>query len=51
MAAHIADGPSWVASASCLSDPITAAFVEAICHHTMATPAHIRSRLAPNRDD
>ena len=31
--------------------PITAAFVEAICHHTMDTPAHIRSRLAPNRDD
>ena len=22
-------------------DPITAAFVQAICHHTMATPTHI----------
>jgi DNA-binding transcriptional LysR family regulator len=27
-------------------DPITAAFVEAICHHTLATPNHIRSLLA-----
>jgi DNA-binding transcriptional LysR family regulator len=24
-------------------DPITAAFVEAICHHTLATPDHIRN--------
>jgi DNA-binding transcriptional LysR family regulator len=31
-------------------DPITAAFVEAICHHTMATPTHILSLLEPNRD-
>ncbi len=29
-------------------DPITAAFVEAICHHTLATPAHILSRLKPD---
>ncbi len=28
-------------------DPITAAFVEAICHHTMATPAHVLSLLEP----
>jgi hypothetical protein len=28
-------------------DPITAAFVQAICHRTMATPAHILSRLEP----
>ena len=26
-------------------DPVTAAFVEAICHHTMATPNHILSLL------
>jgi DNA-binding transcriptional LysR family regulator len=26
-------------------DPITAAFAEAICHHTMATPAHLDSLL------
>jgi DNA-binding transcriptional LysR family regulator len=26
-------------------DPITAAFVEAICHHTLATPTHLRTRL------
>jgi DNA-binding transcriptional LysR family regulator len=26
-------------------DPITAAFVEAICHHTLATPVHIHSLL------
>jgi DNA-binding transcriptional LysR family regulator len=26
-------------------DPITAAFVEAICHHTMATPAHLSGLL------
>src|SRR5580693_27240 len=31
-------------------DPITAAFVEAICHHTMATPTHILSLLEPNQD-
>jgi hypothetical protein len=31
-------------------DPITAAFVEAICHRTMATPAHILSLLEPNQD-
>ena len=31
-------------------DPITAAFVEAICHHTMATPTHILSLLGPNQD-
>jgi DNA-binding transcriptional LysR family regulator len=31
-------------------DPITAAFVQAICHHTMATPAHILSRLEPSQD-
>jgi len=30
-------------------DPITAAFVQAICHHTMATPRHILSRLEPGR--
>jgi hypothetical protein len=29
-------------------DPITAAFVEAICHHTMATPTHILSLPAPS---
>jgi DNA-binding transcriptional LysR family regulator len=29
-------------------DPITAAFVEAICHHTLATPNHIRSLLVPS---
>jgi DNA-binding transcriptional LysR family regulator len=28
-------------------DPITAAFVEAICHHTLATPTHLRSLLEP----
>jgi hypothetical protein len=28
-------------------DPITAAFVQAICHDTMATPTHILSRLEP----
>jgi hypothetical protein len=28
-------------------DPITAAFVEAICHHTLATPAHLQSLLEP----
>src|SRR5712691_13328631 len=28
-------------------DPITAACVEAICHHTMATPTHILSLLEP----
>src|SRR5712691_4689636 len=28
-------------------DPITAAFVEAICHYTMATPTHILSLLEP----
>jgi DNA-binding transcriptional LysR family regulator len=28
-------------------DPITAAFVEAICHHTLATPGHVLSRLEP----
>jgi DNA-binding transcriptional LysR family regulator len=26
-------------------DPITAAFVEAICHHTLATPAHLSGLL------
>lgn len=31
-------------------DPITAAFVEAICHHTLATPTHLLSLLDPNRD-
>jgi DNA-binding transcriptional LysR family regulator len=31
-------------------DPITAAFVEAICHHTMATPTHILSLLEPSQD-
>src|SRR5882672_11615447 len=30
-------------------DPITAAFVEAICHHTLATPTHILSLLKPKR--
>jgi DNA-binding transcriptional LysR family regulator len=30
-------------------DPITAAFVQAICHHTMATPMHILSLLEPGR--
>jgi len=30
-------------------DPITAAFVEAICHHTLATPTHILSLLEPKR--
>jgi DNA-binding transcriptional LysR family regulator len=28
-------------------DPVTAAFVEAICHHTLATPAHILSLTEP----
>ncbi|MDX6337689.1 MAG: hypothetical protein QOG05_5029 [Streptosporangiaceae bacterium] len=28
-------------------DPITAAFVEAICHHTLATPAHLLRLLEP----
>ena len=28
-------------------DPITATFVDAICHHTMATPAHLLKRLEP----
>lgn len=28
-------------------DPITAAFVEAICHHTTATPAHLLALLEP----
>ena len=31
-------------------DPITAAFIQAICLHTMATPAHILSRLEPSQD-
>jgi len=31
-------------------DPITAAFVEAICHHTLATPTHILSLLEIKRD-
>ena len=31
-------------------DPITAAFVDAICHHTMATPAHLFKRLEAQRD-
>jgi DNA-binding transcriptional LysR family regulator len=30
-------------------DPITAAFVEAICHHTLATPTHLHSLLEPRR--
>jgi DNA-binding transcriptional LysR family regulator len=30
-------------------DPITAAFVEAICHHTLATPTHILSLLEPQQ--
>ena len=30
-------------------DPITAAFVEAICYHTLATPSHILSLLKPKR--
>jgi len=30
-------------------DPITAAFVEAICHHTLATLTHILSLLKPKR--
>lgn len=30
-------------------DPVTAAFVEAICHHALATPAHILSLTAPRR--
>ena len=30
-------------------NPVTAAFVQAICHHTMATPVHILSRLEPDR--
>src|SRR5216684_3354228 len=28
-------------------DPVTAAFVEAICHHTLATPAHILNLIQP----
>ena len=28
-------------------DPVTAAFVEAICHHTLATPTHLRGLLHP----
>ena len=31
-------------------DPITAAFAEAICHHTLATPTHLLGLLEPNRD-
>jgi DNA-binding transcriptional LysR family regulator len=31
-------------------DPITAAFVEAICHDTLATPTHILGLLKPKRD-
>ena len=31
-------------------DPITAAFVEAICHHTLATPTHLLSLLGPKPD-
>jgi hypothetical protein len=30
-------------------DPITAAFVEAISDHTMATPTHILSLLEPSQ--
>lgn len=30
-------------------DPITAAFVQAIFNHTMATTTHILSRLEPGR--
>ena len=28
-------------------DPITAAFVEAICHHTLATPARVSACWSP----
>jgi DNA-binding transcriptional LysR family regulator len=31
-------------------DPITAAFVEAICHHTLATPPHLRTLLERHQD-
>jgi DNA-binding transcriptional LysR family regulator len=31
-------------------DPVTAAFVEAICHHTLATPAHLRGLPHPEPD-
>jgi DNA-binding transcriptional LysR family regulator len=31
-------------------DPITAEFVEAICHHTLATPTQILSRLEPKQN-
>jgi hypothetical protein len=31
-------------------DPITAAFVEAISDHTMATPTHILRLLEPSQD-
>jgi len=31
-------------------DPITAAFVDAICRHTLAAPTHLLSLLEPSRD-
>jgi hypothetical protein len=31
-------------------DPITATFAGAVCHHTMATPAHLFKRLETQRD-
>ncbi len=31
-------------------DPITAEFVQAICHHTLATPAHLHTLLAARPD-
>jgi len=26
-------------------DPVTAAFLDAICHHTLATPAHLHGLM------
>jgi len=31
-------------------DPITAAFLDAICHHTLATPAHLHGLMQPPED-
>jgi DNA-binding transcriptional LysR family regulator len=31
-------------------DPITAVFLDAICHHTLATPAHLHGLMQPPQD-
>jgi len=31
-------------------DPVTAVFLDAICHHTLATPAHLHDLMQPPQD-